>query len=118
MLKFPLRQAVHQDPDQSPSGGPASGGQVSLAGTGQHETAGCRPLIDGPLNRPKHLGPPLPLIDQQREGAIGQSGVRIRAYNCSLSRPVQPEPLLAMSATRGRLAAGTRAYDQDGGVIS
>jgi hypothetical protein len=117
MFKFSLYQAVHKDPDQSPGGGPARGGQVGLAGAGQDETAGRRPLIDSPLDRAEYLWYYLPFIHQQREGAICQRGIRIRAYNCGFGGTVQPEPLLTMSSAGGRLSARARTHDEDGRVV-
>jgi len=117
VLEFSLGQAVHEDPDQSSGGGPARGGQVSLAGAGQHEAAGHRPLIDGPLDRAKHVWHDLPFIHQQREGPVGQRGVRIRTCNRGLGGAVKPQPFPAMPSAGSRLAARAGAHDQDGRVV-
>jgi hypothetical protein len=117
VLNFSLSQAVHEDPDQSSGGGPARGRQVGLAGAGQHETAGRRPLIDSSLDRAKYLWHDLPFINQQREGALGQHGIGIRAYDRSFGGPVKPQPFPAMPATGCRLAARAGTHDQDGGVV-
>lgn len=117
MLKLSLYQAIHKDPDKSPSRGPASGSQIGLAGASQYEAARRGPFINGPLNRAEYLRHHLPLIDQQRIRSVSQSSVRIRAHDCRLSGPVQPEPFLAVSPAGSRLAAGTGAYYQDGRVI-
>jgi hypothetical protein len=64
MFKLSLCQAIHENPDQSPSGRPARSREIGLAGAGQHETASRRPLIDGTLHRAKNLWHRLPFIHQ------------------------------------------------------
>jgi hypothetical protein len=88
-----------------------------LSRPGQDEPLWPGSLVYRALHRTEHLRNVLPLVEQQREWAIGERGVGIGPCERRLGRPVKPEPASAMAAARGRLAAGPRANNHDGGML-